>query len=249
MLAWFSGSPGPAGILAQRVNADGSAAGSPQTMPGTTVMVGGPSLSRTPIVSRPKNGGYYIVSGVGYPTASKVRIWRVGSSSTTLLDTVRSTPETAVATDSKGRVWAVWTDDEFGDEHVIAARSNPAATRFGAPVDAGAAKKAHSTFSVDASAVAGGLDVMAAFAVNDDSTASTFLTRILPGLTLTAKKHSGKVTFTVADAGDPVKGATVKAGGKSAKTDSKGRAVLAIKGKVTAQASAKGYEPAILKLK
>ena len=103
MLAWFSGSPGPAGILAQAVNADGSPAGSPQTMPGTTVMVGGPSLSRTPIVARPKNGGYYIVSGVGYPTASKVRIWRVGSSSTTLLDTVRSTPETAVATDSKGR--------------------------------------------------------------------------------------------------------------------------------------------------
>ena len=81
---------------------------------------------------------------------------------------------------------------------------------------------------------------MAAFGVGDDSSAATYLTRVLPGLTLTAKKQSGKVTFTVADAGDPVKGATVKAGGKSGKTDGKGRAVLAIKGKATAQATANG---------
>jgi hypothetical protein len=250
MLAWFSGEPGPAGILAQGVNGDGSPAGSPQTMPGTTVMVGGPSLSRTPIVARPKNGGYYIVHGVGYPTASKVRVWRVGSTSTTLLDTVRSSPDTAVAADAKGRLWAVWTDNEFGDEHVIAARSNRAATRFGQPVDVGAVKKAHSTYSVDASAVSSGLDVLAVFGVNDESTAATYLTRILPGLTLTAKKQSGgKVTFTVTDAGDPVKGATVKAGGKSDKTDAKGRAVLTLKGKPAAQATATGYTPATLKLK
>jgi hypothetical protein len=249
MLAWFSGSPGPAGVLAQGVNGDGSPAGSPQTMPGTTVMVGGPTLSRTPIVARPKNGGYYIVHGVGYPTASKVRVWRVGSASTLLLDTVRSSPDTAVAADSKGRLWAVWTDNEFGDEHVIAARSNAAATRFGQPVDVGAVKNAHSTYSVDASAVAGGLDVLANFGVNDDSSASTYLTRILPGLTLTAKRQSGKVTFTVTDAGDPVKGATVKAGGKSAKTDAKGRAVLKLKGKPAAQATASGYTPATLRLK
>lgn len=249
MLAWFSGSPGPAGILAQGVNGDGSPAGSPQTMPGTTVMVGGPRLSRTPIVARPNNGGYYIVHGVGYPTASKVHVWRVGSASTTLLDTVRSSPDTAVASDAKGRLWAVWTDNEFGDEHVIAARSNPAATRFGAPVDAGAVKSAHSTYSVDASAVGGGLDVLAVFGVNDDSTASTYVTRVLPGLTLTAKRRSGKVTFTVTDAGDPVKGATVKAGGKSDKTDAKGHAVLALKGKPAARATATGFEPATLKLK
>jgi hypothetical protein len=213
-------------------------------------MVGGPSLSRTPIVARPKNGGYYIVHGVGYPTASKVRVWRVGSTSTTLLDTVRSSPDTAVAADSKGRLWAVWTDNEFGDEHVIAARSNRAATRFGQPVDVGAVKNAHSTYSVDASAVSSGLDVLAVFGVNDDSTAATYLTRILPGLTLTAKKQSGgKVAFTVTDAGDPVKGATVKAGGKSDKTDAKGRAVLMLKGKPAAQATATGYTPATLKLK
>jgi hypothetical protein len=90
---------------------------------------------------------------------------------------------------------------------------------------------------------------MAVFGVNDDSSAATYLTRILPGLTLTAKKKSGKVTFTVTDAGDPVKGATVKAGGKSDKTDAKGRAVLTLKGKPAAQATATGYTPATLKLK
>ena len=65
MLAWFSDTP--PGIRAQAVGADGAPAGAPMTMPGTQVMVGGPELSRTPIVARPKNGGFYIARGRRLP--------------------------------------------------------------------------------------------------------------------------------------------------------------------------------------
>jgi hypothetical protein len=245
MLAWFSDKP--PGILVQPVGADGAPGGAALTMPGTQVMVGGPELSRTPIVARPKSGGFYVARGVGYPTSDEVRVWRVGSPSTTLLATSRNSAETAISSDSKGRLWVAWTDSEFGDQHVMVARSNPAATRFGAAVDAGAVKGAHSTYTLDISGTSSGADVLAVFGASDDSSASTYVTRVLPGLTLAGKRSKDRVTFTVTDAGDPVKGATVKAGGKSGKTDAKGRVVLTLKSKSASRATAGGYEPASLK--
>jgi hypothetical protein len=247
MLAWFSDKP--PGVLAQPVGANGAPAGAAMTMPGTQVMFGGPELSRTPIVARPKSGGFYVARGVGYPTSDQVRVWRVGSSSTTLLATARNSAETAISTDSKGRLWVAWTDSEFGDQHVLVARSNAAATRFGAAVDAGAAQGAHSTYTLDISGTSRGADVLAVFGTEEDASASTFVTRVLPGLSLAAKRSKNKVTFTVTDAGDPVKGAAVKAGGKSGKTDAKGKVVLALKSKSASRATAGGYEPASLKAK
>ena len=150
-------------------------------------------------------------------------MWRVGSPSTTLLDTTRSSAETAISTDSKGRLWVAWTDAEGGDEHVLVARSNAAATQFGAAVDAGAVKGAQSTFTLDLSATSSGADLFAVFGINDQPSASTYVIRVLPGLSLAAKRVQAQVTFTVTDAGDPVKGATVKAGGKSGKTNARAR--------------------------
>jgi hypothetical protein len=245
MLAWFSDQP--PGILVQPVGADGAPAGAALTMPGTQVMVGGPSLSRTPIVARPDSGGFYVAHGVGYPSSNSVRVWRVGASFTTTLAKARNSAETAISADAKGRLWVAWTDAEFGDQHVMVARSNEAATRFGAAVDAGAVKDAGSTYSLDLSAASSGADVMAVFGSTKDQFSSTYITRVLPGLTLAAKRSKNKVTFTVTDAGDPVKGATVKAGGKSGKTDAKGRVVLTLKAKSASRATAGGYEPASLK--
>ena len=69
---------------------------------------------------------------------NQVRVWRVGASSATLLDRTAANSQTALAADTKGRIWAVWSDGTFGETRVLAARSNPEATEFGAPVDAGA---------------------------------------------------------------------------------------------------------------
>ena len=248
MLAWFSDTP--PGIRAQAVGADGAPAGAPMTMPGTQVMVGGPELSRTPIVARPMNGGFYIARAVGYPTANRVRVWRVGASSAALLAKTDANAETAISTDAKGRLWVAWSDGTFGDKHVYVSRSSEDAVRFGEPVDVGAVKDGHSVYSLDISATASGADdVLAVFGVGTGTDTATYVTRVLPGLTLAGKRAGDSVTFTVTDAGEPVKSAKVKAGGKSGTTDSKGKVKLTLKSKTASRATKSGYEPATLKAK
>lgn len=248
-LAWFSNETNSPGVLAQSVADDGSPLGQAVTMPGSRVMVGGSTLSRTPIVQRAKSLGMWVAYGVGYPTADQVRLWLVGANGSSLIARTRSSAEVAIAADSKGRLWVAWSDGQFGDQQIYAARSNPTSTVFGEPVKLGAVKGAHSTYSVDASATDSGLDVLANFAKGSESTSSTFTTRVLPGLTLKGKRSKGKATFTVTDAGTAVKGAKVKLSGRSGKTDSKGHVTLTASKKGTATASAAGYTKATLKLK
>jgi hypothetical protein len=246
MMAWFSSSAARRGVIAQGVNADGSPAGAALTMPGSQVMEGGGTVSRTPIVAR-AGGGFYVAYALGYPTANQVRVWRVGAGSARRLARTDANSQVTLAADPRGRIWVVWSDGTFGETHVLAARSNPEATTFGAAVDAGAVRDAHSTYSVDASATGSALDILALFGTGTSSGGATYATRIEPGLTLKARKRGGRVTFTVTDAGDPVRGATVRLAGRSARTNRKGRATLALaRGRATA--SAPGYTPARLRV-
>ena len=218
-------------------------------MPGTQVMVGGPELSRTPIIARPKNGGFYIARGVGYPTANQVRVWKVGAASAALLATTSTNAETAISTDAKGRLWVAWSDGSFGDKHVYVARSNETAIRFGEPVDVGVVKDAHSVYTLDVSATQNSADVLAVFGIGTGADSSTYVKRVLPGLTLAAKRAGNTVTFTVTDAGDPVSGAKLKAGGKSGTTNAKGKVTLTLKSKTASRATKSGYTAATLKAK
>jgi hypothetical protein len=243
MMAWFSSGAARLGVVAQAVGATGSPAGPAMTMPGSQVLEGGSSLAKTPIVARAGDGGFYVAYALGYPTADRVRVWRVGAAGARLVARTDANSQVTLAADPKGRLWAVWSDGTFGATHVLAARSNPQATRFGAHVDAGAVRGAHSTYSVDASATAGALDVLALFGTGTSSGGATYVKRIKPGLTLKARKHDGRVTFTVVDAGDPVRGANVRLGGRSGKTDGQGRVTLTfMRGR--AKATAPGYAPA-----
>jgi hypothetical protein len=230
------------------VNANGSPAGPTMTMPGSQVMQGGGTVSKTPIVARANNGGFYVAYALGYPTANRVRVWRVGASAAKLLARTDANSQTTLAADAKGRLWAVWSDGTFGETHVLAARSNREATEFGAPVDAGAVRGAHSTYSLDASATSSALDILALFGTGTESGGATYVKRIKAGLTLRARKRSGRVTFKVTDAGDPVRGAKVRAAGRSGRTDRRGRVTLRLRrGKATA--SARGYAPTTLRVR
>jgi hypothetical protein len=139
---------------------------------------------------------------------------------------------------------------------VLAARSNKKATRFGKAVNAGRAGKAEAAYRLDASAApGGGVDLLGNFNDGVSSMSATYHRRVLPGLALAAspaKLRAGRTTavrFTVRDAGDPVRGAKVKAGGKSGTTDSKGRVELDLPGKaVTATATHGGYVKATKRL-
>jgi hypothetical protein len=247
-MAWFSSAAAHTGVVAQGVNADGSPAGPAMTMPGSQVMQGGGTVSRTPIVARASSGGFYVAYALGYPTANRVRVWRVGASATRLVARTDANSQVTLAADGHGRIWAVWSDGTFGETHVLAARSNRDATEFGARVDAGAVRDAHSTYSLDASATSSALDILALFGTGTESGGATYAKRIKPGLTLRARKRSGRVTFTVTDAGDPVRGATVRAAGRSGRTNRRGRVTLRIT-RGTATANARGYARARLRVR
>ena len=125
-----------------------------------------------------------------------------------------------IAAARDGRLWLVWDDRGSVDAQIRARRSNKGATRWGAEVVAGRPKGTLQAYRLDANAAGDALDVLGVFNLGTSSDASTFHRRLLPGLTLTAapgrlrRGRRTSVTFTVRDAGDPVKGAKVAAGGE-----------------------------------
>jgi hypothetical protein len=248
MMAWFSNSDAHTGVIAQAVGPNGAPAGPALTMPGTQVLKGGGSLARTAIVSRPKSGGFYVGYASGYPTSNRVQVWRVGDAKSIQLAKTSANAQVSISADPKGRIWAVWSDGTFGEKRILAARSNKSATRFGASVDLGAVKDASSAYSVDGNASGSALDVLVLFGVGTEPGGATYHTRALPGLSLSARKASKTVTFTVSDAGDPVRSATVKLAGRSGKTNSAGKVTLT-RARARATATASGYSPATLKVK
>jgi hypothetical protein len=141
---------------------------------------------------------------------------------------------------------------------VLASRSNRAATTFGAVVDAGRPRSASSIYRLDASATRGALDLLALTLLGTQPTTATWHTRIRPGLTLQARptrlrrRATSAVTFTVLDAGDPVRGARVRVGGQSGTANRQGRVTLQLVGRgrsLTASASAAGYVGATVRLR
>ena len=250
VMAWYSNATGRLGVLAQDVNADGSPGPGPLTMPGTGAMNVG-MLGRTPLVAR-SGGGFY----VAYPTPGGVRVWRVGAGSAPSVARIDNSPAVAIAAAGDGRIWVLWTKG-FGDPDVVARRSNRGATRFGATVNAGHPKGAMQAYKLDANVAGNALDVLANFNIGTTSDAATSYRRLKPGLTLRAspgrlrRGNQTEVRFTVRDAGDPVRGARVKAGGRSGTTNSKGRVTLTLRSRraVEAQATRTGYTGATKRLR
>ena len=155
-------------------------------------------------------------------------MWRVGASSATLLDRTAANSQIALAADSKGRIWAVWSDGTFGDTRVLAARSNPEATRVRR---AGRRRRGARTRTrptrVDARATASALDILALFGTGDESGGATYHARVRARPDAEgAQVAAAGCTFTVTDAGDPVRGATVKRRPLAGAPTRKGRVTL-----------------------
>jgi hypothetical protein len=154
----------------------------------------------------------------------------------------------SIAAAPDGRLWVFWKNGGT----IFATRSNTAATAFGAIRKVVAKGGSSSTiYDLAGEGSTGPLDVLA-LTQPSSGTLANYHQRILPGLTLKAKKgKSGKTLFKVTDAGDPVKGAKVKVkGGGSATTGKAGTASLTLSaGKHSATASKKGYASATLSVR
>src|SRR5262245_50625645 len=191
-------------------------------------------IGRTPITGRIGAAGVFLAYGQGYPTIKTIAVWRVDNGDRFMLR-ANGAKHVGLAAAPEGRLWLFW---DIGGK-VNATRTNRAFTRIG-PLTAIKPPGSGSVYELDGEGSAGPLDLIA----NDGQ--GLWHQQVWPKLLISGKRAGKTIVFTVADAGDPVAGATVKAGGKTLKTAANGRAVLAKapSGRVKAAATKAGYAAA-----
>jgi hypothetical protein len=153
-----------------------------------------------------------------------------------------------VAAAPEGRLWLMWERNGT----IYAVRTNKAVTRVG-PRTALRSPGGGSVYGLWGEGSVGPLDLFA----NVLSGAQAFWhQQVLPSLTLTARsaRTSGggrTLLFRVLDAGDPVAGAKVVAGGITAATDARGSVAVRQRtaAAVTATATKVGYAKASLRVR
>jgi hypothetical protein len=224
VVAWCQGSEAPGGIYVEAVNpATGLPAGQASAMPQRDPKTLCQASQRTPLAAR-VGGGLYTAATSGYPTAKTVYVWKVGGGVAPVATDPNGVKSPQVAADPAGRIWVGWLDR---DGNVFVRRSNPATTVWGQTVKLTPPKGTVEGFELELAPQTGGADVFGRFQSTSDL--QVFHTQVLPGLTVLAVGRHRTAKVTVTDAGDPVKGAKVKGGGRSGKTNAKGVVTLTYK--------------------
>jgi hypothetical protein len=260
-VVWYSNATGKVGVFAQSLDlGSGEPTGAAVQMPGSTTRFNGnfessQQLQRTPIAARP-GGGVYVAYPGGYPTTKQVRLWRIADSRSAVLATSNHDHIASLAAALDGRLWVFWVE-RSSKPQVFARRSNRGATKFGPAVKVSPPKSQQSAFKIDGDAQAGRLDVVVLFG-NASGQQAQWHTQILAGLGVSGSRarikrgRSTEVEFSVTDP-EPVRGATVTAGGRSTTTDKNGHATITLhptKGKsITATATKAGYSTGSTKIK
>jgi len=201
--------------------------------PGTGAVQKVPGQNRNAVVLAGRDTGPGVFAA--YTSDGKhVRLLRYGGGSVAVGSREGTTAKAlAAATGPAGRIWVMWGDDSGGG--VAVTRSNMAVTRF-EPIQT-VALNAASLYRLEGDGRLGPLDLLAdAIPAKGPAVSGLYYARVRPVLSTIVAVHAvkngkGKIvghtlTVTVTDAGDPVQGATVSAGGKQAKTGKNGSAVL-----------------------
>jgi hypothetical protein len=200
---------GPTGAQGGRRLAPGSVVGTSSIYPG----------NRTSLTGRIGAPGVYLFYGQGYPTFSTLALWKVDTERPHLVIRAARNEHANVAAAPEGRLWLMWEVNGT----IFAARTNRAATRVGG-VNVLRAPGSRTVYRLNGEGSAGPLDLL----VNDGS--AFWHQQVQPKLQLAAtSRKAGRgrvVTFRVVDAGDPVAGAAVKAGGRTLRTSANGTATL-----------------------
>ena len=195
------------------------------------------------MVGRP-GGGVYVAYAVGYPTPRLIRVLNVVTGAT--LDVPRSADANAVAMSAEpdGRLWITW--EQKGK--VKAVHTNAAATRLGSVGSWGAPRGTENLWKSTIAGTSGGAAVV--YTATTQNAINVWHNNVTRTLTVKANPASARrgsgVTFTVTDAGDPVAGATVRFGSRTATTNGAGRATITApgsSGRVKATAKNGVYNP------
>jgi len=259
-VAWCEFGGGVQGVLVRRIDpGSASPVGSQTQLPGsTTPASGGTQAScvlesevsrREPMTARP-GGGVFVAGTSGYPSLTRVLVWRLDSSgevaATSVVASAKavSYSEPAIAAAPNGRIWVAWLEPVGAGKRIVARRSNRAGTVFGAPVRR-AAPAGGSIGTVNLSAQNDRVDALAI--IQGSGGSSLQHTQLLPGLSLVrtrlVRRRGGTaaVTFRVLDAGDGVAGARVQAAGRTALSGANGTATLVLRRGGVATAAKTGY--------
>jgi hypothetical protein len=230
-VAFWSNASGHGGYLYGKLSAGGALAGGLRTLSsGETVERADP----VPLAADDR-GNTFVSFANGYPTATALVVATLRGGATAHKVTLATghfsgnEPLLALDVDKSGRLWAVWTHGGA----LWGARSRSHGAHFGAAVHVALPG---SGYDLEAAATPDG-SVTAI--VNDGSALRS--QQLLPGLTVQASSQGVRVL----DDGFPVPGATVHAGGKTAKTDASGSANFGVLAHhTTVSVSAAGYTPA-----
>jgi len=204
---------------------------------------------RVAMVTR-AGGGIYLAYLKGYPTTKSVALWKLGTNTVKNAPASKAASNVALSAGPAGRLWLAYDD---GSDDLHAVRTNPSGMAFGAVQTLKTPGKSPAVYALAIEGSSGHGDV-----VFNDSL-RILHQQVFAGLTLEAAptkwngNKSVKVSFTVTDAGDPVKGAKVKAKGKKCTTDKKGVCTITFPksgaGKFVAVAEKNDYADGSVRLK
>jgi hypothetical protein len=220
-VAWYSNVDGEVGTYVQQIT---PTLGTKELVPESSTA--GKAIApsqRTPIVAR-VGGGVYVAYCSGYPTCTRVLVWKVGSTTPIEIATGQDIESVTMSATPDGRLWVLWEDASA--RSLYASRTDDTATEPGAPVAFEAPAGTDTVWHLTSDATDDHLDALASVTVRT-ATASelaTWHSQVLPGLAVAVKNSSGKAAYTVSDAGEPVQGAKIKAGKKTLTTDKAGKA-------------------------
>ena len=221
---------GPGGPQGGRRLAQGSVVGKSSVYPG----------NRTSLTGRIGAGGVYLFFGQGYPTFKTLALWKVDTAKPQIVLKADRNEHANVAAAPDGRLWLMWEQNGT----IYAARTNRSATRVGAANAIQSCRAARRIYRLNGEGSAGPLDLIANMQAAGGQ--ALWHQQVWPKLSLTGSRSGTTHCLPRQRRRRAVAGATVKAGGKTLKTNANGRATLAQApaGRVQATASKPAYAPA-----
>jgi hypothetical protein len=194
---------------------------------------------RLPLVSR-GGGGVFLAYCGGYPTCRQVYLWRVGGGAPLAVTSTTYVEDVNASRGPEGRIWVMWWNRNA--DEIFATRSNKKATMFGPIVSTKLPPGSDHVWKLFGEGSVGPLDVLA----SAGNPSVYWHTQLLPKLVVHCTRlDKDTVTCAVADAGDPVPGASVHFAGKVKTTSASGKvSFMSTAPGLAATASKKGYADA-----
>ena len=216
-------------LKAQELGPTGAPVGAPLAVPMSSRYVA--SSDRQIVASEPGRAGVFVAYEGGAAVQDRALLWRVGSGDPLVVARRSIEPAHVIpARDAQGRVWVLWT--RFSKNVIYARRSNRAVTRFGPTVTV--RKPARLIWELSADASNDRLDIVPTSGSSGSGPPSVYHTQVTAPLTVRAtpgrvRRSGGRIRVKVTDAGDPVRGARVRAAGVTRRTNSRGVARLRLR--------------------